>query len=170
MPHAREGAGIMAEERYYTLKGYSVKNGGGISPAMEDYLEMICRSVLAEEFIRVNTLAERLNVSPPSSSKMVSRLRERGLVDFERYGIIRLTPEGQRLGAYLLHRHAVLHAFFCAVNGTDDALELVEKIEHFIDADTVANLEALLPAVQKLRDAPGLPADGPLLSADRADK
>lgn len=148
---AGEVFGTMGEERFYTLKGYSAKNGGEISPAMEDYLEMICRSVLAEEYVRVNTLAERLNVTPPSSSRMVTRLKERGLVDFERYGIIRLTPKGLDLGEYLLHRHEVLHAFFCAVNDTREELELVEKIEHFIDEKTVENLERLLPFLAERR-------------------
>lgn len=140
----------MQEDKFYTLKGYTKKNKEELSPAMEDYLEMIYRDACADEVVRVNALAARLHVKPPSSSKMVSRLKEQGLVDFEHYGLIRLTEKGQEMGAYLLRRHEILHRFFCFVNRSKDQLELVEKIEHFMNKETIDNLETLLPRLQML--------------------
>ena len=137
------GEGVPAND-FYTLRGYDRLDGSGISYAMEDYLEMICRRMAQGEIIRVGHLAKLLNVTPPSASKMVVKLREAGLVDAEPYGIIRLTDRGEALGTYLLHRHAALDSFFCMVNGTGSELELVEKIEHFIDERTVQNMEKIL--------------------------
>ena len=48
-----------------------------------------------------------------------------------------------REGEYLLHRHQILHRFFCALNGTEDELEQVEKVEHFMSRETMENLEKL---------------------------
>jgi len=134
----------MDDNDFYTLRGYDRLDKSAISTTMEDYLEMICRIVREKKFVRVNQLAGLLNVTPPSASKMVNKLKEIGMVDFEPYGIIQVTKEGERLGDYLLHRHEVLNRFFCRINATSNELELVEKIEHFMDQRTVANLESWL--------------------------
>ena len=135
----------MAESDFYTLSGYERREPPGqLSPAMEDYLEMICRQAREDGFARVNLLARSLNVAPSSSSKMVGKLRELGLVEFPRYGVVLLTAEGRRAGEYLLYRHNLLHRFFCRLNGTLDELEQVEKIEHFISHATLRGMEKWL--------------------------
>ena len=132
------------EAGFHTMKGYDMIGRDNISSAMEDYLEMICRCAQKPGYVRINTLASRLNVTPPSSSKMAAKLKEQGFIEFERYGIITPTPRGWEMGAYLLRRHELLQDFFCRINGTDDELKLVEQIEHFIDPRTVENIERLL--------------------------
>lgn len=134
----------MDNSNFYTLKGYDRQNSSKISVTMEDYLEMIYRCAREDNFVRVNRLASMLNVTPPSSSKMAAKLKEQDLIDFEPYGIIRLTAKGAELGAYLLRRHEILNRFFCIINRTDGELALVEKIEHFIDRRTIENIEKRL--------------------------
>ena len=134
---------------FFTQKGYQIRNPSEITGAMEDYLEMICRQAQGEGYARINFLAHGLNVRPSSASKMVYHLRDQGLVEFEKYGLIRPTERGWELGRFLLHRHELLHRFFCALNGTSDQLELTEQIEHYIDKDTLRNLERLLPLLEQ---------------------
>ena len=121
-----------------------MRRHGEMTGAMEDYLEMICRLARDTGYAHRGELARQLNVRPPSASKMVQQLKEQGLVDFERYGVIRPTVAGWREGRRLLRRHEVLHRFFRTVNGTGDELELVEQVEHYIDERTVNNLERVL--------------------------
>ncbi len=128
------------ETDFYTQKGYQLKNRSHITGAMEDYLEMICREGKTEGYVRIGALAAKLNVRPSSASKMVYNLRTLGLVEFEKYGLIRPTEEGWQLGEYLLYRHGVLLRFFHLVDGGED-LELVEQVEHFLREGTVHNLE-----------------------------
>ena len=134
---------------FYTLKGYLTKEHGELSYAMEDYLEMICRSCASDEYIRVNDLAIRLNVRPPSVSKMVSKLKDLGYVEFEPYSMIKPTLKGWQIGKYLLHRHNVINEFFQVVNQSADELEIAEKIEHFLDQRTITNMERLIPKIRK---------------------
>ena len=134
----------MSSEDFYTLKGYELRNGPAVTPAMEDYLEMICREARDTGFARVNLLAHRLNVRPSSVSKMVTQLRELGLVSSEKYGLVRPTAKGAELGSYLLRRHELLFRFFQWVNGTEDVLEQVEQVEHFIQPETLENLAKLM--------------------------
>lgn len=133
----------MGERDFYTQKGYQLRSQHPITGAMEDYLEMICRQAGGEGYVRINFLAGKLNVRPSSASKMVYQLRDLGYVSFEKYGLIQPTQSGWELGRYLLHRHDVLHRFFCLLNHTQDELEQVEQIEHYINPQTLANLEKL---------------------------
>ena len=110
-----DNANIQKEE-FHTLKGYQLMNDGEITESMEDYLEMICRHITENGYIRINFLAEKLHVRPSSASKMVGKLRDMAFVSFEKYGMITLTEEGKRIGAYLLWRHDVLNRFFCQLN------------------------------------------------------
>ncbi len=132
------------EEKFYTLKGYNMKKETNLTNSMEDYLEMICRLMDDKRYIRVNSLAEKLNVKPSSASKMVLKLKERGYVYFEKYGVVMLTEKGREQGKYLLYRHDILHKFFCLVNKSENELEQVEQIEHFINRDTIENIERFM--------------------------
>ena len=102
----------------------------------------------ADGCARIGLLAEGLNVRPSSASKMVYQLRTLGLVAFEKYGLIQPTEKGWSVGRWLLHRHEVLHRFFCMLNGSTDELELVEQVEHYLNEGTVRNLEALLERLE----------------------
>lgn len=137
----------MENSDFYTIRGYNRRENLQISHAMEDYLEMIYRHTGQGEYIRVNQLAFLLNVRPPSASKMAAKLKENGMVQFEPYGVIRLTPVGNEAGAYLIRRHNTLHRFFCHINHTENELEIVEKIEHYFDKRTIENIEAMLRGI-----------------------
>lgn len=143
--------GVMDSE-FHTLKGYQLLKTGAITESMEDYLEMLCRHMRDHDYMRIHLLAQRLNVRPSSASKMVSKLRGMGLVRVEKYGLILLTDEGRALGDYFLWRHGVLQRFFCRLNHTDDALELVEQVEHFLDKETLKNLEKLTIQMEKAEE------------------
>lgn len=134
---------------FYTLKGYQVHVPAGLTPAMEDYLEMICRLMEYREVVRIGELAGKLHVKPSSATRMIRQLKAAGCVNSERYGYVCLTEKGRREGEYLLYRHRVLQRFLCLINRTEDELEQVEKIEHFLNRLTVENLDALADRLEK---------------------
>lgn len=138
------------EQAFYTQKGYEMRSGQTVTSAMEDYLEMICRMEEEGLPIRVSLLAQSLHVRPSSASKMLDNLRTGGYIDFRKYGSIMVTDKGHEAGRYLLHRHRVLHDFFCALNHTDCELEQVEKIEHFINRKTVENMERIITFLREM--------------------
>jgi len=130
------------QDEFYTLKGYSfMDDENTITSAMEDYLEMIYRISSENQVVRIKQLSELLHVKPSSTSKMAAILKEKGFIEFEKYGHIILTEKGKLKGEYLLYRHDLLHQFFCLINHSDNELTLVEKIEHFIDKNTIENIE-----------------------------
>ena len=142
----------MDESRdFYTLKGYQNNWGGGLTPAMEDYLEMICRLMKQSTVVRPGELAAKLHVRPSSASKMIQQLGLAGYIRAERYGYISLTEKGKEAGNYLLYRHGVLHRFLCALNQSEQEPEQVEKIEHFLNRTTIENLDRLTQRLESER-------------------
>ncbi len=130
---------------FHTVRGYQLleQQTRMLSPAMEDYLEMICRHSGQDGYIRVNALAELLNVKASSASKMVQRLGKLGMLKYERYGLIRLTDGGKTIGEYLLARHAAIEDFLRFLSGGRDVLTQTELIEHNIDAVTAENMRKM---------------------------
>ncbi len=140
-------------EGFYTFKRYQLNDTGKLSSSMEDYLEMICRVLQRCDVVRINELAEKLHVKPSSASKMVSNLKQAGYIEFKKYGYIVATKKGMETGNYLLYRHDVLHDFLCAINHSDNELEQVEKIEHFINKSTIENLEKFTQDLTKAAES-----------------
>lgn len=134
----------MEKSEFYTLQGYRLRNKSNLTESMEDYLEMIYRLSLSSGITTIKSIAESLNVKPSSVSKMCSRLKEKSFIHFERYGNISLTDEGRVIGSYLLWRHQLLESLLKQINQDSFKLEQVEKIEHFIDLNTLNNIENFL--------------------------
>ena len=146
---------VTDKDGFYTMKGYERSASDELTSSMEDYLEMVCRMEEEGDPIRVSSLAASLHVRPSSASKMLDNLKKAGYIDFKKYGSIMVTEKGYEESRYLLHRHQVLQDFFCTLNHTEDELELVEKIEHFINHRTVANMEQALPFLRPKNDITG---------------
>ena len=142
----------MAEKDFLTDSGYAgeVRKSGGMTPAAEDYLEMICRLARSDEEgergvlrpVRIGELAEKLHVAPSSASRMAQAMSLRGYVDFKRYGFITLTEVGAEMGDYLMRRHRVVLAFLEWLRGDRECFEEAERIEHHLSRKTVEAMEA----------------------------
>lgn len=83
-----------------------------VSDVMEDYLKTIY--TLQQEVdapVRTSTIAEHLEVTPPTVSSMLSSLEDRGLVTREKYAGAELTADGETLALETLRHHRLLEAF-----------------------------------------------------------
>ncbi|MDR5587791.1 MULTISPECIES: iron dependent repressor, metal binding and dimerization domain protein [Clostridium] len=133
------------KENFHTVRGYENINSTRklLTPAMEDYLEMIYRCSLEESSIRLNKIAQMLNVRDSSASKMMKKLGDLALINYEKYGVIELTENGITLGKYLLDRHIIIEKFLKYLGGKDEVLIETELIEHVISSETVENIKML---------------------------
>lgn len=130
---------------FFTVRGYEIlgKQKEILSHSMEDYLEMIYRYSLAEGYARINTLAESLNVQAPSATKMVQKLGKLGLLHYEKYGVIKLTPEGEKIGEFLLKRHEIIERFLKIIGVEEKLLVNVELIEHNVTEGALNRIKIL---------------------------
>ncbi|MGI6488673.1 MAG: MarR family transcriptional regulator [Syntrophomonadaceae bacterium] len=130
------------DKEFRTIRGYELlrQKHNLITPSMEDYLEMAYRIYQQTGCIRIGDLASRLNVRPPSASRMVQKLARKGYLIGEKYGVIELTKQGTEYGSYLVTRHAIIEHFLKLIGVTRGILEQTEKIEHYLQPETVEKL------------------------------
>ncbi|KZL91407.1 metal-dependent transcriptional regulator [Clostridium magnum] len=142
------------DDTFHTVRGYELQrnNKNILTSALEDYLEMIYRNSLSEAYIRINILAQLLNVKASSASKMVKKLGQLGMVNYEKYGIVTLTDEGKKLGEFLLNRHNTIENFLSFIGCKENALIQTELMEHIITTDTVKNMQILYEFFENNKD------------------
>ncbi len=135
----------MQQNDFHTVRGYQLlaQEDKLLTPAMEDYLEMIYRNIHETGYMRINTLSEMLHVKPSSATKMVQKLTELELLDYKKYGIIFLTGRGKEIGEFLLKRHNIIEKFLSCIGTDDDLLTETELIEHNISSNTLRNIDML---------------------------
>lgn len=134
-----------SNSEFRTVQGYQKINqrSGQLTPALEDYLEMVYRCCGTNDYARVGKIAELLNVTASSASKMVSKLTNLGYLKYERHEIIFLTAKGREAGSFLLDRHNRVDQFLHLI-GIADSLEITELLEHSLNKATVEHLITLL--------------------------
>ena len=75
-----------------------------ITSNVEDYLKAIFHLIYEDEMQKVGTnqVAEYLELSPASVSVMLKKLKEKALIDYEKYGKISLTNSGHSIALRLI--------------------------------------------------------------------
>jgi len=87
---------------------------------MREYLVKIYR--LADQkpdkpYVGTSELADEMMVSAPAVNRMITKLRELGLLHHERYQGIALTNDGEREALKQLRRHRIVESFLVDVMG-----------------------------------------------------
>src|SRR6266480_46067 len=102
--------------------------------AQEDYLKALYLLRGDERPVPTRDLAQRLGISSPSVSEMVTRLSGQGLVEHDRYRGQQLTREGRKVALELVRHHRLLEMFLVQVLGYhwDEVHDEAERLEHVI--------------------------------------
>ena len=116
------------------------------SPNMEDYLEAIAMLRGEEKVVRVSQIGRRLSVKMSSVTSALNKLSQNGFVVHERYGYVRLTPQGDKVAKEVIRRHKALTRFFAEALGVDREIaeEDACKIEHVISPLSMERLTKFL--------------------------
>jgi len=136
---------LTKKREFHTYRGYQLMRRYNVSltPSMEDYLEMIYRNCVEYGYVRTTNLAHQLHVKTPSATRIDQKLAEKGLLDYEKYGIIQMTERGREIGKYLLRRHKTVEAFLKNIEASEDIFIETEMVEHYLSADTIHSLDML---------------------------
>ncbi len=102
--------------------------------SQEDYLKALYNLHGDSRPVPTRELAQRLGISSPSVSEMVTRLAAQGLVEHDRYRGQQLTREGRKVALELVRHHRLLEMFLVQVLGYswDEVHEEAERLEHVI--------------------------------------
>src|SRR5213596_1066376 len=102
--------------------------------SQEDYLKALYLLGGDQRPVPTRELAQRLGISSPSVSEMVTRLSAQGLVEHDRYRGQQLTREGRKAALELVRHHRLLEMFLVRVLGYtwDEVHDEAERLEHVI--------------------------------------
>lgn len=116
---------------------------------MEDYLEAIAMLPKEGEVARVKQISQALGVKMPSVTSALRKLSGEGLIKHERYGDVKLTPEGKLIAEDVIRRHETLRRFLAEILNVDAkiAAEDACKMEHVISPTTLERLAKFLEFV-----------------------
>lgn len=135
------------------------------SQTVENYLKAIYVAQSGYEdlegLVPMGQIAAALGVVPGTATTMVKTLAESGLVRYEPYMGVRLTPAGERLAALVLRRHRLIEQFLVQVLGMNwtEVHDEAERLEHAVSERLIDRIDEMLgrPAV----DPHGDPIPGP---------
>ena len=107
---------------------------GSFTRSQEDYLKALYQLHGDQRPVPTRELAQRLGISSPSVSEMVTRLSAQGMVEHDRYRGQQLTREGRKVALELVRHHRLLEMFLVQVLGYswDEVHDEAERLEHVI--------------------------------------
>ena len=129
------------------------------SVAIEDYLKSIWK--LGPNDVGTQELADKLEVTPASVTKMIIRLTERGLVNHIPYKGASLTKKGELEALSVVRRHRLLETFLSKTLGLgrEELHDEAEKLEHALSKSLENAIANYLG--NPTRDPHGHPIPGP---------
>ena len=115
----------------------------------ENYLKALFHLSAAEEGKNnagINELAIFLGLRPATCHEMCKRLKEKQLVDYERYGKVTLTEEGRQHAIGVIRKHRLWETFlYEKLHFTwDEVHEVAEQLEHIHSVKLIDRLDEFL--------------------------
>lgn len=102
-----------------------------IYESAEDYLEQILMLLENKGYARSIDIATALDVTKPSVSVAMKKLRENGYISMSQDNLISLTDKGYEIARRIYDRHKTLTRFFVQIGVAEEiAREDACKIEH----------------------------------------
>jgi len=120
------------------------------STAVEDYLERILELMDSKGYARVVDIASSLKISQASVTNMVQRLDAEGLLKYEKYRGLVLTPAGAAVARGIARRHRLLTDFLRLLGLNERVIHHdVEGMEHHISPPTLRAIERLTAQLRR---------------------
>ena len=125
-----------------------------ISKALEEYIKTMYVLKIKKGEIRVTDVADLMNCSKPSVNKALNNLKSEKLVNYDTYGKIELTKQGEDLAKKILEAYDILYLFLKDVIELDEEKAHIEaeKIKLTIEDNTLNKLAKYIHKVLNLND------------------
>ena len=113
-----------------------------IHESAENYLETILTLKNRLGMVRSIDIVNELEVSKPSVSIAMKKLREGGYIEMDSEGYISLLPGGMEIAQRIYERHRMLTRLFVTLGVSEEtAAADACKIEHYLSDETYQKLQ-----------------------------
>lgn len=113
---------------------------------MEDYIEKIALLAETNKVVRVRDIAKGLGITMPSVTAALNKLKEKKLINYEKYGYVELTAKGKKTAATIYSKHTFLKKFFSNMlrMSKHAAEEEACRLEHHLSPEACMLLNRML--------------------------
>lgn len=118
-----------------------------ISAVAQDYVKAIWSSTeWGGSAITAKDLAARFGTSSANVTETMRRLAQQGLIDYEPYKPVRLTPLGADYAVAMVRRHRLIETFLVQTLGYDwnEVHDEAERLEHAVSDLLIDRIDDLL--------------------------
>ena len=116
----------------------------------ENYLKAIYNITLRKGYAKTKDISRELNVRPPSVTEMLKKLNDGNLVNYERYGGVTLTMEGERIARSVKTRYDTIRTLLKIILVSDKTAERDAcKMEHELNSETIEQLTKFVKFVER---------------------
>lgn len=122
-----------------------------ISASLEDYLEVIYEIFNEKKGVKAVEISRKLGVGRSSVTDALKTLAEKNLVNYGRYDVISLTPEGEKTAKEIVSKHNIIYSFLTDVLNVshEEANENACRIEHVISQNVVDSFKNFMGKAKK---------------------
>lgn len=119
------------------------------STAEQDYLEAIYELIEEKGYAKVVDIAERLDLSGPSVTRMVQKLTRVGFLKSEKYRGITMSEKGKLTARDMQRRHQLLREFLMLLGVDKKTANMdAEGMEHHVSRKTLRCIDEFVKANQ----------------------
>ena len=109
-----------------------------LSPALENYLEIIFLEEAKEGAVRASSIAEATGVSRSTVTSTLKVLKSMGFVEYAPYSLVHLSDEGRLIGRDIAHRHIIFRLLSEQVLQEHAQADAVAcELEHVVPPDVI---------------------------------
>lgn len=120
-----------------------------LSTTEENYLKALLQLTLEQSDkakAGTNELAAQLGVKPATANDMLKKLKEKQLINYEKYGKSSLTTDGKKRAIEVVRKHRLWETFLYEHLGFtwDEVHEVAEQLEHIQSPKLIDRLDQFL--------------------------
>jgi DtxR family Mn-dependent transcriptional regulator len=126
-----------------------------LSRRNEDYLRGIHDILKRKGYARIKDISRELDVKPASATEMARKLDSIGLVTYEKYGGVMLTPRGKEVAKAICERHDTFRKFLEIILVPENiALKDAHVFEHQLDPKTIMQFTKFVEFISQAPEHP----------------
>lgn len=119
----------------------------------EDYLKAIEKIIEKKGYAQVKDVSKELDLSSPSVTGMFQKLTKMGYINYEKYGGVTLTSEGEKIAKKTMEKHSIIKDFLLLIGiENETANNDACKIEHILTPETFDRFEKFVEYLNLNKD------------------
>ena len=125
-----------------------------LTNSQEEYLKTIYILEKSSGKIRVTDIAKKLKITKPSVNRAIKNLRDLDLIEYEVYGDISLTYQGEEKAKEIIKKHDIIKMFLVDILDVEekDAEEEAKSMKSAMSPNTIKKLEKYISKIMDLGD------------------